>query len=93
MPKRSSKKPSDGPSVAVKALADRLQVAAKRAGLSQAALAAILDVLPSTVSDWFAGRYGPRADLMMQLPDVLGVSGHWLLTGHGRLTSPGPLKE
>ena len=66
-------------------LPQRLRVAAKRAGLSQAALATILDVSRWTVSDWFAGRYGPRARLMVQLPDVLGVSGHWLLTGRGRI--------
>ena len=63
----------------------RLSLAAKRAGLSQAALATIVDVSPSTVSDWYAGRYLPRAEVLMQLPEVLDVSGHWLLTGRGRI--------
>lgn len=66
---------------------DRLRIAAKRAGLSQAALAAILDVSTSTVSDWFAGRYLPRAEILMVLPDIFEVSGHWLLTGRGKLST------
>ncbi len=65
---------------------DRLHIAARRAGLSQAALATILGVSSSTVSDWFAGRYLPRAEILMVLPDILDVSGHWLLTGRGQLT-------
>ena len=64
---------------------DRLEIAVRRAGLSQAALATILGVSSSTVSDWFAGRYLPRAEILMVLPDVLEVSGHWLLTGRGQL--------
>ncbi len=63
----------------------RLQAAAKRAGLSQAALATILDVAPSTVSEWFSGEYLPRAEILMVLPDILDCSGHWLLTGRGKV--------
>ncbi|KKM26353.1 hypothetical protein LCGC14_1585660 [marine sediment metagenome] len=64
---------------------DRLEIAMRRAGLSQAALATILGVSSSTISDWVSARYYPRAEILMVLPDVLAVSGHWLLTGRGQL--------
>ena len=65
-------------------LATRLGVARQRAGMTQGVLAKALGLgAGSRISDWEAGRTAPTAATMVQLPNVLGVSGHWLLTGSG----------
>jgi len=49
---------------------------AKRVGLSR----------PGTLSTWLVGGPDfamPRGQQLLRLPGVLGVSGHWLLTGEG----------
>ena len=65
-------------------LAMRLAMARQRASMTQGALAKALGLgAGSRISDWEAGRTAPTASTMIQLPHVLGVSGHWLLTGSG----------
>ena len=65
-------------------LATRLAVARQRAGMTQGVLAKALGLgAGSRISDWEAGRTSPTAGTMVQIPHVLGVSGHWLLTGSG----------
>jgi transcriptional regulator with XRE-family HTH domain len=65
-------------------LATRLGVARQRAGMTQGVLAKALGLgAGSRISDWEAGRTAPTAATMVQIPNVLGVSGHWLLTGSG----------
>ena len=65
-------------------LATRLAMARQRASMTQGVLAKALGLgAGSRISDWEAGRTAPSAATMVQLPHVLGVSGHWLLTGSG----------
>ncbi len=52
--------------------------------MTQGALAKALGLgAGSRISDWEAGRTAPTAATMVRIPHVLGVSGHWLLTGSG----------
>jgi transcriptional regulator with XRE-family HTH domain len=51
--------------------------------MSQADLARDLGVGVATVSEWFTRGRVPNGDVMLRLPGVLGVNGHWLLTGDG----------
>lgn len=51
--------------------------------MSQADLARDLGVGEATVSEWFTRGRVPHGDVMLRLPHVLQVSGHWLLTGDG----------
>jgi transcriptional regulator with XRE-family HTH domain len=49
--------------------------------MTQTQLARQLGVRDATVSDWFNRGTMPSGSVMLRLPDVLGVDGHWLLTG------------
>lgn len=51
--------------------------------MSQADLARELGVGVATVSEWFTRGRVPNGDVMLRLPAVLSVNGHWLLTGDG----------
>lgn len=62
---------------------DRLRVLLKDRRMSQADLARDLGVGEATVSEWFTRGRVPQGDVMLRLPHVLQVSGHWLLTGDG----------
>ena len=65
-------------------LATRLGVARQRAGMTQVMLAKLLGLgAGSRISDWESGRTAPTASTLVQIPRVLGVNGHWLLTGVG----------
>lgn len=73
------------------AVRDRLRLAFQRWGGSQSELAAKVGTAKGTVSDWFNPKKDaivPDGERMAKLPAVLGVSGHWLLTGEGP-TVPG----
>jgi transcriptional regulator with XRE-family HTH domain len=59
-------------------------------GLTQTELARRLDVRDATVSDWFNRGTLPSGSVMLRLPTVLGVDGHWLLTGASRDSAPIP---
>lgn len=68
------------------AVRDRLREAFERWGGTQAELAEKVGAAKGTVSDWFNRRKDavvPDGERMAKLPTVLGVSGHWLLTGEG----------
>lgn len=70
------------------AVRERLRQAFERWGGSQSELAAKIGAAKGTVSDWFNPKKEPEAivpdgERMAKLPSVLGVSGHWLLTGEG----------
>lgn len=60
---------------------DRLKAALKRAGLNQDGFAEKLGAGQSTVNAWLRGRSLPEGKYLVQMPRMLGVSGHWLLTG------------
>lgn len=67
-------------------LRDRLVLAIERSGLTKAEIAGTVGVRPATLSAWIAEGDGfsvPAGEQLLQLPEVLGVSGHWLLTGEG----------
>ena len=52
--------------------------------MTQAVLASLLGLgAASRISDWESGRTAPTAATIVRLPHVLGVNGHWLLTGTG----------
>lgn len=51
-------------------------------------LAKALGVPHATALKWRTGSV-PGGDLLAKLPEVLGVSGHWLLTGEGPIEPPG----
>ena len=66
---------------AAKEFSRRLREAMARRGMTQTELARRLDVRDATVSDWFNRGTMPSGSVMVRLPHVLDVDGHWLLTG------------
>ena len=65
-----------------------------RKGLDQSGLARALGVRDATVSDWFKKGSKPSGAVLMKMPDVLDVDGHWLLTGQGEMVrAPKGAKE
>jgi transcriptional regulator with XRE-family HTH domain len=65
----------------------RLRTALAGRGMTQSELARRLGVRDATVSDWFNRGTMPGGAVMLRLPELLGVDGHWLLTGKHRRTS------
>lgn len=65
----------------------RIRLARRHAGLSQAALGSAIGVQRSSVSHW-EGTQGkhPSVDHLRQLSLVSGVQFEWLATGRGRMT-------
>jgi len=62
---------------------DRLRELLEDRDISQAELARGLGVGVATVSEWFTRGRVPQGDVFLQLPALLQVNGHWLLTGEG----------
>ena len=79
--------PAPGPArrkaVELSAFFERLRHVLDDRGMSQADLARELGVGVATVSEWFTRGRVPNGDVMLRLPHVLSVNGHWLLTGEG----------
>lgn len=71
----------------------RFRLAFERLGISKQELASRLGVAQPTAVEWFSRDRLPDADVVARLPDVLGVNGHWLLTGDGTQAPPGHGKE
>ena len=66
---------------------ERLTLARRRAGIgSQEKLGKLVGKGRSAVNDWETDKTLPEGTVMVKLPSVLGVSGHWLLTGDGPMT-------
>lgn len=65
----------------------RIRLARRHAGLSQAALGGAIGVQRSAVSHWEAsqGKH-PSVDHLRQLALVAGVQFEWLATGRGKMT-------
>lgn len=65
----------------------RIRLARRHAGLSQAALGGAIGVQRSAVSHW-EGTQGkhPSVDHLRQLALVAGVQFEWLATGRGKMT-------
>jgi transcriptional regulator with XRE-family HTH domain len=62
---------------------ERLTHARKRADLTQEQLGEAVEASRNTVGSWERDETLPDGKSMIQIPRVLGVSGHWLLTGEG----------
>ncbi|MBV9774413.1 MAG: helix-turn-helix transcriptional regulator [Gemmatimonadetes bacterium] len=75
--------PARRKAVELSAFFERLRQVLDDRGMSQADLARELGVGVATVSEWFTRGRVPNGDVMLRLPHVLRVSGHWLLTGEG----------
>lgn len=60
--------------------ASRLRKSRERRGLSQDALARVVEVSKNTVARWEGGAV-PSGVTIVRLADELGVSVRWLLTG------------
>jgi transcriptional regulator with XRE-family HTH domain len=71
------------------ASAQRIRLARRAAGLSQAQLALELGVQRSAVSHWEAQRGKPSMNHLRQLALLTGVQFEWLATGRGAMT-PSP---
>ena len=71
------------------AAAQRIRIARRNAGLSQAQLATELGVQRSAVSHWEAQRGKPSVNHLRQLAMVSGVQFEWLATGRGAMTPSG----
>lgn len=67
---------------------ERLDVAFRASGISQAELGRRVGASPATVSDWFhkEPRAYPKGESMLALPRALGVSGQWLFWNEGPMT-------
>lgn len=76
------------------ALRHRIALAFRLSGRVQSDVARELGVDGSRVSRWFNpdDRQGevPGPDYLPLLPELLGVDGHWLLTGDGPMTRHEP---
>ena len=62
-------------------LGARIAALRRNIGLSQAELAARLQISPSTVGMYEQGRREPAADILVALSQIFGVSTDYLLTG------------
>ena len=67
------------------AAAQRIRLARRTAGLSQAQLALELGVQRSAVSHWEAHRGKPSMNHLRQLALLTGVQFEWLATGRGTM--------
>lgn len=68
----------------------RLRTAVRDSGLQRVEIAKALGLSSSTVGNWLNHSALPKADVLIGLPYVLGVSADWLLSGRGE---PMPLKK
>lgn len=71
------------------AAAQRIRIARRGAGLSQAQLALELGVQRSAVSHWEAQRGKPSVNHLRQLALLSGVQFEWLATGRGAMMPSG----
>lgn len=62
-------------------LGPRIAALRRQAGMSQAELARILQISPSTVGMYEQGRREPGAELLVAMADAFSVSTDFLLTG------------
>jgi transcriptional regulator with XRE-family HTH domain len=69
---------------------ERIKVARKALGWSQADLARRMFVTQPSVADWESGRKAPHTKNLARLSVMLGVSFEWLSTGRGEMHSSTP---
>lgn len=74
---------------AISSFRTRLREALERKGMSQTELARQLGVRVATVNEWLNRGTMPSGPIMLRLPGILGLDGHWLLTGEQRVAGGG----
>lgn len=62
-------------------LAERLCMAMKNKGMKQKDVAEALGVTQATINRYINNERSPRADVIVRLSDLLGVTTDWLLKG------------
>lgn len=62
---------------------ERLAQAIEFSPYDQKTAAEKLGVSEGQLSKWVNDKFPPQGRYMLQLPSLLGVNGHWLLTGEG----------
>lgn len=60
-------------------------MALDRKGLGQNELAEMVGASSGAASGWFSKGTYPGGNFIVQLPELLDVDGHWLLTGEGTM--------
>jgi len=71
----------------------RIQRGRESLGITTAELAARLGVKPETMRGWERDRSEPRANRLITLSGILGVSPAWLLGGYGEVPDAVDLDE
>ncbi|HEX2019133.1 MAG TPA: helix-turn-helix transcriptional regulator [Aurantimonas sp.] len=74
-------------------LGGRIQRSREMLGMATAELAARLGVKPETMRGWERDRAEPRANKLITLAGILGVSPAWLIGGYGAAPTEEPLQE
>jgi transcriptional regulator with XRE-family HTH domain len=69
-------------------IGDRMVIAARLKGITQAELAEKLAVSASAVSAWAKEGRNPPSKRIPEIAAILGVSAEYLLTGKGELSDP-----
>lgn len=72
-------------------LGDRIAYALRELGRTQTWLADQLELeSPAQVNRWVRQGVIPRGEALLRVREILGVNGHWLMTGEGdAFTMPG----
>lgn len=73
-------------------LGGRIQRSRETLGMATAELAARLGVKPETMRGWERDRAEPRANKLITLAGLLGVSPAWLIGGYGAAPEDEPLR-
>lgn len=71
-------------------LGERIRLARKTAGLTQAELGAIFSISREAVSLWENDTNAPTADKLGRIAAETHVSSDWLITGRGEMEGPQP---
>lgn len=67
-------------------LSERVRMARRRKGLSQAQLAGVVQVQRSAVSNWESMRGNPTVENLATISRITEVAFEWLATGRGPMT-------
>jgi len=74
-------------------MGERIIEVREAAGLSSEQLARRVGVVPETLVSWESGKFEPRANKLLMLAGVLGVSVLWLAVGDDGVELDGELTE
>ena len=72
---------------------ERIKKVIKAKGLTQKEFAQAINLAPSTISDYFAGRANPSDKVLKLISSVFGVSYEWLKEGKGEMFEKPSLEE